>query len=66
MPRPRKLTEQQLAAVRRLSVQRRALLAALRALPTLEQLAEQWLISVSVLKQASAGRTYRDVPRESD
>lgn len=59
MPRPRKLTEDQADQVRRVCDERRALMAALRALPTLEDLAEHLEVSVSVLKQINSGRTYR-------
>jgi hypothetical protein len=59
MPRPRKLTDAQAEQVRRICDERRVLMAALRALPTLEELAEGLQVSVSVLKQISAGRTYR-------
>ncbi len=59
MPRPHKLTDGQVDQVHRVCDERRVLLAALRALPTLEDLAERLQVSVSVLKQISAGRTYR-------
>jgi uncharacterized membrane protein len=66
MPRPRKLTSARIAILAEVAVQRRTLVAALRALPTLEQLAERWGVGVSTLKAASSGRTYRKVSRETD
>lgn len=66
MPRPRKLTSARIAILAEVGAQRRALIVALKALPTLEQLAERWGVGVSVLKAASSGRTYRKISGESD
>jgi hypothetical protein len=42
MSRPRKLTDEQLEAARASQGRRRALMAELRALPTLRQYAREW------------------------
>jgi len=54
--RPRRLTDEQVARIR-------AIVAARKALPTLEQLASEMGLSRTAIENIVAGRCYRDVPR---